>query len=79
MLVCEHPCAHMNNTWFPTIAELEAYDRVRHHGLGARRLLPSEREHEHDAIAQISQIFATALELAPEAEQDPRSVIVELD
>ena len=73
-------CAHMNNSWFPTIAELEAYDRVRHHFLGARRLLPSERsEPEHDAIAQISQIFATALELAPEAEQDPKSVIVELD
>ena len=32
-----------------------------------------------DAIAQISQIFATALELAPEAEQDPKSVIVDLD
>ena len=70
----------MNNTWFPTITELEAYDRVRHRFLGARRLLPSERsETLDDAIAQISQIFATALELAPEAEQDPKSVIVELD
>jgi len=71
----------MDQSWFPTIAELEAYDRVRHRFLGARRLLPSERSDalENDAIAQISQIFATALELAPEAEQDPKSVIVELD
>lgn len=70
----------MDQPWFPTIAELEAYDGVRHRFRGARRLLPSERsETLDDAIAQISQIFATALELAPEAEQDPKSVIVDLD
>ena len=69
----------MPNTWFPTIAELEAYDRVRHRFLGARRLHPSEVEGNAAAVVDmISQIFATVSVQEPSA-PDPRSVIVELD
>tara|TARA_B100000963_G_C22316328_1_gene532288 strand:- start:63 stop:248 length:186 start_codon:yes stop_codon:yes gene_type:complete len=61
----------MDQSWFPTISELEAYERVRHRFL--REVPLSERP--RDFHAQVSQMVATILE----QEGDPKSVIVELD
>jgi len=61
----------MNNSWFPTIAELEAYDEQR------------RREERIDELIGdfLSQLHVTAqLPLAELARPvDPKSVIVELD
>ena len=64
-------CAHMPNTWFPTIAELEAYDEQRRREERIDELIG-------DFLTQLhvtTQLPLTELAKPP----DPTSVIVELD
>ena len=77
----------MDTSWFPTIAELEEYERARN--LNRRPIIrevhvhtppgwqppPELREHWMHGINEAMR----ALELDPEPESDPTSVIAELD
>ena len=75
----------MDQSWFPTIAELEAYDRVRNiDNIDRRRFLREFPPSEQPARARqlrdlVSHIIESTLASHALGELDPTSVIAELD
>ena len=73
----------MDQSWFPTIAELEAYDRVRNiDNIDRRRFLrevPPSEQRSRQLRDLASWIIESTLASRARGELDPTSVIAELD
>ena len=75
----------MDQSWFPTIAELEAYDTVRNiDDIDRRRFLrefpPSEQPARARQLRDLaSHVIESTLGLRALGKLDPKSVIAELD